>query len=100
MKLSSTVFTKTGNDPVGKGMVLTAPMTGVVEDWEAGKNDETTSIPPLSRLPALGTKTRELLGRIARCVGLSPRLGSAGSEVGVSPIMVSPATSICIAPPG
>jgi hypothetical protein len=61
--------------------------------------EETPSIPP-ETLPALATYTLELLGRMAACVGITPRLGALGLEVGVSAMIESPETSICKAPPG
>src|SRR3954453_16363846 len=51
-----------------------------------------TSALPFTILPALATKIRELLGRMAALVGLAPRFAT--------PILLSPETSICTALPG
>src|ERR1700756_4483736 len=55
-------------------------------------NEVMMSASPLTTLPALATKTRELFGRMAAWVGLIPML--------VVPMLLSPATSICNAVPG
>src|SRR5581483_12034660 len=58
----------------------------------AGVKDVTISDCPGNKLPALATKTRALLGRIAAWVGLIP--------ISACPMSVSPETSIWSAAPG
>ena len=78
---------------MGKLKVVVVPSPVAVELPLAGKNAVTTSVPPLHTLaPALATKTRELLGRMAACVGLIPMLAT--------PMLESPETSIWSAAPG
>src|ERR1700682_6301400 len=62
-----------------------------MEDEKAGVKAVITSTPPGSMLPALATKTRLSLARIAACVGVMPMFAT--------PFLVSPETSICMAVP-
>src|SRR2546423_620635 len=81
---------------LGKLIAVTGPKEGVLVVCTAGEKTETVSTPPKA-LPALATNSRLLLDSMAACVGLSPNFGS---EFEVSAMMESPATSICMAPPG
>src|ERR1035438_7849165 len=73
-------------------MVVGVPSPVAVELSPAGKNDVTTSLAPGNRVPALATKTRELLGRMAAWLGLTPMVAS--------PMLESPEASIWSAVPG
>src|SRR5579862_1774201 len=77
---------------VGRVKTTGAPKPPAIVPEEAGVNEVMISPSPGTRLPALATKTRELLGRIAACVGVTPMFSA--------PMSVSPETSICIAVPG
>ena len=83
----------TGADPGGSEYTIGLPMPATILDCEAGVKDTTWSTcAGLSTLPALGTKTREFVDRIAAWVGLNPMLAA--------PMVVSPETSIWTTDPG
>src|SRR5271165_5527424 len=59
---------------LGSEKTVGVPIPVATELWAAGVKAVITSASPGTRLPALVTKTRELLGRMAACVGLIPML--------------------------
>src|SRR5208283_602621 len=83
---------------LGRVNIVGVPRPVAVRLSLAGVKAVTISTPPALKLPsgltlpALATKTRELLGRAAACVGLTPMFAS--------PMLLSPETSICRAVPG
>jgi hypothetical protein len=79
--------------------MFTAPNPVACVDWNDGVIEAMASTPPGNTLAAAATKSLELFGEMAMCVGLKPLFGALAVEVEVSPIRESPDTSICIAPP-